>query len=50
MFLETGAISFTWEMTYHNAPYSSHGETYIDPPRTFELGRALGRALGRFWK
>ncbi len=50
MFLETGAISFTWEMTYHDAPYSSGGDAYIDPPRTFELGCALGRALGRFWK
>ena len=50
MFLETGSISFTWEMTYHDAPYSSRRDAYIDPPRTFELGCALGRALGRFWK
>ncbi len=45
----TGALSYTFEMTYHDAPYSQYEGEYITPERTFELGAAAGRALGRLF-
>ena len=50
MFKETGALSYTWEATYHDAPYSPHGNALMTHQRTFELGTALGRALVKYFK
>lgn len=49
MFVETGALSYTYEMTYHDAPYSRYDGNPMTPQRVFELGQALGRALTRYF-